>query len=65
MVFGTNFPCRAYICINLSCSRVCLAFDQKTINISCVFYVFLLIISLFESNLFFLIDCLDCPSKLH
>ena len=54
-----------YIYINLSCSCVYDAFDQITINIFCVFYVFLSIILLFESNFFFLIDCLNCPSKLY
>ena len=38
---------------------------KKAINISSVFHVFMFIILYFESNFFFLIDCLDCLSKLY
>ena len=53
------------LCVNLNCSRICDAFNQKAINISSVFHVFMFNILYFESNFFFLIDCLDCPSKLY
>ena len=51
--------------VNLNCSRIWDAFNQKVINISSIFHVFMFIILYFESNFFFLIDCLDCPSKLY
>ena len=53
------------LCITLNCSSICDVFDQKTINISRVFNVFMFIILLFESNFFFLIDYLDSFPKLY
>ena len=47
------------LCITLNCSSICDVFDQKTINISRVFDVFMFITLLLESNFFFLIDYLD------
>ena len=53
------------LCITLNCSSICDVFDQKTINISRVFNVFMFIILLFESIFFFLIDYLDSLPKLY
>ena len=62
--FALKLSCLDYV-FNSNCSRIWDAFNQKAINISNVFHVFMFIILYFESNFFFLIDCLDCPSKLY
>ena len=55
--------CQANISINLMCSLIYEAFDQKPINISSLFHVFMFIISHSLKVFFFtfLIDCLDSP----
>ena len=46
--------CQANISINLMCSRIYDAFDQKPINISSLFHVFMFIISYSLKVIFFL-----------
>ena len=54
--FALKLSCLDYV-FNSNCSRIWDAFNQKAINISNVFHVFMFIILYFESNFFFLIDC--------
>ena len=48
--------CQAYISINLMCSRIYDAFDQKPITVSSVFDVFMFIILYSLKVIFFLFD---------
>ena len=49
-----SLSCQANISINLMCSRIYDAFDQKPINISSLFHVFMFIISYSLKVIFFL-----------